>query len=73
MRLFGYPAIIIMTWSYHKHPLNMVIKRITQQSQHYTRLTTSSQRSSPFNQMAPPVRTITVALDMSKAFDTVNT
>ena len=26
-----------------------------------------------FNQMAPPVRTITVALDMSKAFDTVNT
>ena len=25
-----------------------------------------------FNQMAPPVRTITVALDMSKAFDTVN-
>ena len=26
-----------------------------------------------FNQMAPPVRTIPVALDMSKAFDTVNT
>ena len=26
-----------------------------------------------FNQMAPPERTITVALDMSKAFDTVNT
>ena len=26
-----------------------------------------------FNQMAPPTRTITVALDMSKAFDTVNT
>ena len=26
-----------------------------------------------FNQMAPPVRTITVALDMSKAFDTINT
>ena len=26
-----------------------------------------------FNQMAPPARTITVALDMSKAFDTVNT
>ena len=25
-----------------------------------------------FNQMAPPVRTITVVLDMSKAFDTVN-
>ena len=25
-----------------------------------------------FNQMAPPVRTITVALDMSKAFGTVN-
>ena len=25
-----------------------------------------------FNQMAPPARTITVALDMSKAFDTVN-
>ena len=25
-----------------------------------------------FNQMAPPVRTITVALDMSKAFDTLN-
>ena len=25
-----------------------------------------------FNQMAPPVRTITVALDMSKAFDTIN-
>ena len=24
------------------------------------------------NQMAPPVRTITVALDMSKAFDTIN-
>ena len=26
-----------------------------------------------FNQMASPARTITVALDMSKAFDTVNT
>ena len=26
-----------------------------------------------FNQMVPPARTITVALDMSKAFDTVNT
>ena len=26
-----------------------------------------------FNQMAPPARTITVALDMSKAFNTVNT
>ena len=26
-----------------------------------------------FNQMAPPARTITVVLDMSKAFDTVNT
>ena len=26
-----------------------------------------------FNQMAPPARTITVALDMSKTFDTVNT
>ena len=25
-----------------------------------------------FKQMAPPVRTITVALDMSKAFDTIN-
>ena len=25
-----------------------------------------------FNQMAPPARTITVALDMSKAFDTIN-
>ena len=25
-----------------------------------------------FNQMAPPVRTITVALDISKAFDTIN-
>ena len=25
-----------------------------------------------FNQMVPPVRTITVALDMSKAFDTIN-
>ena len=25
-----------------------------------------------FNQMAPPTRTITVALDMSKAFDTIN-
>ena len=24
------------------------------------------------NQMAPPARTITVALDMSKAFDTIN-
>ena len=25
-----------------------------------------------FNQMAPPARTITVTLDMSKAFDTIN-
>ena len=25
-----------------------------------------------FNKMAPPARTITVALDMSKAFDTIN-
>ena len=25
-----------------------------------------------FNQMAPPARTITLALDMSKAFDTIN-
>ena len=25
-----------------------------------------------FNQMAPPARTIIVALDMSKAFDTIN-
>ena len=25
-----------------------------------------------FNQMAPPVRTITIAFDMSKAFDTIN-
>ena len=25
-----------------------------------------------FNQMAPPARTITVVLDMSKAFDTIN-
>ena len=28
--------------------------------------------SKGFNQMAPPVRTITLALDMSKAFDTIN-
>ena len=47
-----------------------VIKRNTQQSQHYTRLTTPSQRGS--TKWLPPARTITVALDMSKAFDTVN-
>ena len=28
--------------------------------------------SKRFNQMAPPARTVTVALDMSKAFDTIN-
>ena len=34
--------------------------------------THTKQHRSRFNQMAPPARTITVALDMSKAFDTIN-
>ena len=46
----------------------MVIKGNTQQSQHYTRLTTPSQRGT-----TPCANYITVALDISKAFDTVNT
>ena len=50
----------------------MVIKRNTQQSQHYTVHTLNNTVTKGFNQMAPPARTITVALDMSKAFDTVN-
>ena len=34
--------------------------------------TVSNTVAKGFNQMAPPARTITVALDMSKAFDTIN-
>ena len=48
----------------------MVVKRNTQQSQHYTLNDTVAKG---FNQMAHPAQTITVALDMSKAFDTVKT
>ena len=35
-------------------------------------LNTTVAKGPRFNQMAPPARTITVALDMSKAFDTMN-
>ena len=44
-------------------------------TKHYTVTalhTLSNTISKGFKQMAPPARTITVALDMSKAFDTVN-
>ena len=44
-------------------------------TQHYTVTglhTVNNTVAKGFNQMAPPVRTITVALDMSKAFDTIN-
>ena len=46
----------------------------TQLAQHstVTALHTLKQRSKGVNQMAPPTRTITVTLDMSKAFDTIN-
>ena len=37
-----------------------------------TALHTLNTIAKEFNQMAPPARTITVALDMSKAFDTIN-
>ena len=43
--------------------------------QHYTVTalhTLNNTVAKGFNQMAPPARTITVALDMSKAFDTIN-
>ena len=50
--------------------LNMVIKRNTQVTALHTLNNTVAKG---FNQMAPPARTITVALDMSKAFDTVST
>ena len=38
----------------------------------YTLHTLNNTVAKGFNQMAPPARTITVALDMSKAFDTIN-
>ena len=44
-------------------------------TQHYTVTalhTLNNTVAKGFNQMAPPARTITVALDMSKAFDTIN-
>ena len=44
-------------------------------TQHYTVTalhTVNNTVAKGFNQMTPPVRTITVALDMSKAFDTIN-
>ena len=44
-------------------------------TQHYTVTalhTLNNTVAQGFNQMAPPARTITVALDMSKAFDTIN-
>ena len=43
-------------------------------TQHVTALhTLNNTLAKGFNQMAPPARTITVALDMSKAFNTINT
>ena len=46
----------------------------TQPTQHYSDGTTHSKQhhSKWVNQMATPARTITVALDMSKAFNTIN-
>ena len=44
-------------------------------TQHYTVTalhTVNNTVAKGFNQMAPPAHTITVALDMSKAFDTIN-
>ena len=44
-------------------------------TQHYTVTalhTVNNTGSKGFNQMAPPARTITVALDMSKSVDTIN-
>ena len=41
-------------------------------TQHSTLHTLNNTVAKGFNQMAPPARTITVALDMSKAFDTIN-
>ena len=44
-------------------------------TQHYTVTalhTLNNNVAKGFNQMAPPARTITVALDMSKDFDTIN-
>ena len=44
----------------------------TQHSTVTAQHTVNNTISKVFNQMAPPVRTITVALDVSKAFDTIN-
>ena len=49
---------------------NMGTKHNTSQQQHYRSQTTQMQNG--FNQMQPPARTFGVALDMSKAFDTVD-
>ena len=38
----------------------------------YTHYTLNNTVAKGFNQMAPPARTIIVALDMSKDFDTLN-
>ena len=66
-----------------KWPLRYVTPNITQtptqhgyKAQHPTVTalhTLNNTIAKSFNQMAPPARTIIVALDMSKAFDSVNT
>ena len=74
-----------LEFSYHKttKPSSYITANITQtptqhgyKTQHSTVTalhTLNNTVAKGFNQMAPPARTITVALDMSKAFDTVNT
>ena len=53
---------------YRKKWRQNVMKRKTNPIGKYTLNNTVAKG---FNQMAPPARTITVALDMSKAFDTI--
>ena len=58
-----------------KHTKHTHATRVQNTTQHSTVTalhTLNNTVAKGFNQMAPPVRTITVALDMSKAFDTIN-
>ena len=65
-----YGDLFVLSWAR--------VRRVRQhgyKTQHYTMMalhTVNNTIAKGFNQMAPPARTITVALDMSKAFDTIN-
>ena len=61
--------IIIQHLCSAEYQLNVLVRHSTVTALH----TLNNTVAKGFNQMAPPAQTITVALNMSKAFDTVNT